>query len=365
MRADAQEIHPVSPLPDAFYELSDDARIEAYTALAREALHAWGLASAKLKLLKQRENAVFAVDGDHGQRAVLRIHRAGYHSDEALRSELQWMAALDEFGVATPAVIPADSGAPFVIASVASVPEPRQVDLLAWVDGQPLGTIEDGVGDQGNAEESYRLAGTLIARMHNFAADWPLPEGFQRHAWDEDGLLGEDPFWGRFWELQALSSTQRAIILKARELALTALYNYGQGPDRYGLIHADPLPENFLRDAEGTVRVIDFDDGGFGWLLFDFATALFFYIGEPCFDELLDAMVTGYKQVRELPPEFEKQLPLFLLLRGFSYLGWVHTRENTDLAREVTPMLVEGVSALAEDFITNYAHTQNHHANRA
>ncbi len=365
MRPQTNELPPVAPDGASFYTLTEQARGQAYAALAREALEAWGLASADLALIKQRENAVFAVTADNGERAVLRIHRAGYHSGAALRSELEWMAALADFGVATPAVRPTLGGALLTTASVPAVPEPRQVDLLAWVEGEPLGTIEGGVEDLDTARDSYRLVGELVARMHDFAAAWLLPEGFQRHAWDTDGLLGEQPFWGRFWELPALSQRQRERLLLARELARVALNNYGQGADRYGLIHADPLPENFLRGADGAVRVIDFDDGGFGWLLFDFATALFFYVGEDCFDDLLAAMIDGYRRVRELPPEFERQLPLFLLLRGFSYLGWVHTRENSELAREITPMLVEGVSALAEDFITHYPHIENHTANRA
>ena len=62
-------------------------------------------------------------------------------------------------------------------------------------------------------------------------------------------------------------------------------------------------------------------------------------------------MVAGYQEERELPPEFEAKLPLFLLLRGFTYLGWAHTRKETDTARELTPMLVQGVTALAGDYL--------------
>ena len=234
---------------------------------------------------------------------------------------------------------------------IEAVPEPRQVDLLAWVSGEAIGSIEDAVEDVAVAAQNYHLVGGLVAQMHQFSTEWPLPTGFIRHAWDEEGLLGEAPFWGRFWELEYLERDQVATLTVARDRARAELERYGKGADRFGLIHADPLPENFLRGEDGVIRVIDFDDGGFGWLIFDFATALFFHLGEPYFDDLLTAMVTGYQEVRELPPEFEQKLPLFLLLRGFSYLGWAHTRRETDTARELTPMLVESVTALADDYL--------------
>ena len=76
-------------------------------ALARAALTRWDLpATATVTLIKHRENAVFMVaDPASSARYALRIHRAGYHSDAELRSELAWMRALDDDGVHTPPVV--------------------------------------------------------------------------------------------------------------------------------------------------------------------------------------------------------------------------------------------------------------------
>lgn len=342
-----------------FYLLDDSRKASCFEALAREALDCWSFTGADLRLIKQRENAVFAVTTGEGERYALRIHRAGYHTDAELNSELEWMRALNKFGVRTPGVVPAADGALFQTICVPSIPEARQVDVLGWVDGEAIGSIEDGVEDIAVVAPSYRLVGRLVARMHQFAREWALPAGFTRHAWDEEGLLGEEPWWGRFWELEVLNSSQRDLLQRASKAARFELNAYGTGADRYGLIHADPLPENFLRGADGEIRVIDFDDGGFGWFIFDFATAMFFHLGEPWFDELLGAMLAGYREVKELPPELEARLPLFLLLRGFSYLGWAHTRKETDTARELTPMLVEGVTALASDYLGTTHPNQN------
>ena len=327
-----------------FYQLGDEDKALAFTKLAERALVAWGLTGAELSLLKQRENAVFEVVTDEGDHYALRIHRHDYHSDAELTSEIAWMRALKRSGFQTGDVIPALDGDDFKTVEVEAVPEPRQVDLLEWIHGAPIGGIEDSVEDVELACRNYRVVGEIVARMHDFSVSWPLPDGFQRHAWDEVGLLGEEPFWGRFWELDSLSRAQRAVLRTAVTEARKELEDYGMGQDRYGLIHADTLPENFLRTDDGEIWAIDFDDGGFGWLLFDFATAMFFHLGEPYFDDLLAAFIVGYEQVRQLPPEFEE-------LRGMTYLGWAHTRRDTDTAKELTPVIVPAVMELADDYL--------------
>lgn len=331
-----------------FYALPDAAKEECFRALVEQALTLWGYPGARCDLIKQRENAVFAVQAADGKRFVMRVHRAGYHTDQELLSELQWIAALAEHGVDAPKVIPAIDGSLFKKVQVPQVPEARQVDVMAWIDGKQIGSIEQAFEDVAEARRNYRTIGKLMAKMHNFAVQWQAPTNFVRHAWDEQGLLGEEPWWGRFWELEILDEEQRARLLTARDVAMQALLAYGKGQDRYSLIHADSLPENFLVDSHGAVRIIDFDDGGYGWHLFDIATALFPVLGDDCFDDLLMELLSGYQELRSIPPELEEMLPVFLLLRGFTYLGWAHTRSETAAAKELAPMIVAGVMGLLD-----------------
>lgn len=334
-----------------FYQLPEQQQIERLNALVRAALPLWGMAvDAEISLLKYRENAVYAVDSG-GTRYALRVHRANYHSDAALRSELQWMDALNREGIKTPDVIPAADGELFKVISVEGVPEPRQVDILGWVEGEALGSIEEGAsGDAETTIANYRIVGELMARLHNQAQRWDKPAGFTRHAWDVEGLVGEHPLWGRFWELKALNDDQRALIERAREKVRVDLEVFGQGEDRYGLIHCDFLPENLLRSADG-MRLIDFDDSGYGWHLFDIATSLFFIADDENFDAIFDAFITGYRSERALPASHEELMPLFFLIRGLVYLAWAHTRQETDTAKELTPILVEAVTALAREYL--------------
>lgn len=339
-------------MPD-FYQLSEQQQAQAMVTLATAALPRWGLAGCQLALIKYRENAVFRVDTPDGNRFALRIHRYGYHSDEALRSELQWMNALDEAGIAVPLIVPTRDGELFAATQVDEVPELRQVDLFQWVDGDQLGSLEEGLGSSETVANVYTTIGTLAARLHNQACNWTPPAEFTRHAWDVDGLVGSEPFWGPFWELSSLTTEERALLLQAREQVRSDLSDYAAAPgsaDSYSMIHADFVAENLMVDGD-SVRLIDFDDAGFGWHLFELATALYFEKGEDHYPIARSALIAGYREHRPLSDAQLAYLPLFLLARSFTYLGWVHTRAETQTARELAPMLVAKACGLAREYL--------------
>jgi len=335
---------------DAFYRLPLAARTERLRALAVTALARWGVSGGAPEIVKCRENAVFRVTAPDGRRAALRIHRHGYHTDEALRSELAWMEALRAAGVAVPAVVPTSSGALFAVVRARGVPEPRQVDMVTWMTGAPLGTIEDGPGPAvADLRETFRGVGRLAARLHDHAQGWSPPAGFVRHAWDGDGLLGPAPLWGRFWLAGGLGAAERRLIERARERARDDLAVYGRPPRRYGLIHADFNLDNMLLDGD-RVALLDFDDSGFGWHLFDLATVWTLFLGADCAAPMRAGVIEGYRRERDLPDEEVARLPLFELARAFSYLGWVETRRETATARVLAPR----VAALACDLAAAY-----------
>lgn len=335
---------------DAFYRLPLAARTERLRALAVTALARWGVSGGAPEIVKCRENAVFRVTAPDGRRAALRIHRHGYHTDEALRSELAWMEALRAAGVAVPAVVPTSSGALFAVVRTRGVPEPRQVDMVTWMTGTPLGTIEDGPGPAlADLRETFRGVGRLAAQLHDHAQGWSPPAGFVRHAWDGDGLLGPAPLWGRFWLAGGLGAAERRLIERARERARDDLAVYGRPPRRYGLIHADFNLDNMLLDGD-RVALLDFDDSGFGWHLFDLATVWTLFLGADCAVPMRAGVIEGYRRERDLPDEEVARLPLFELARAFSYLGWVETRRETATARVLAPR----VAALACDLAAAY-----------
>jgi Ser/Thr protein kinase RdoA (MazF antagonist) len=336
-------VTPFSQLPPA----EQSARLHR---LALNAIPRWALDCVRVEPIKVRENAVFAVHTADRRRVVLRVHRLGYHSDDSLRSELTWMKALAASGIEVPQVIPSRSGKAFEHIACDGVPGPRQVDVFEWIEGAQLGSVEQGLADDPLwVERTYAIVGELAARMHNQSCAWQAPAGFQRHSWCEEGLAGDRPMWGRFWELEALQPQQRALLEQLRARLVRDLAQFGKTSDRFGLIHADLVPENILIDGD-RLRIIDFDDAGSGWHMFEIATSLYFIRRERLYETARDALIAGYRRHRALPDEHLRLLPMFLAARGTTYLGWVHTRKGEATALEMLPQLIELAEAAAADY---------------
>lgn len=303
--------------------------------LARQALIAWGVEDSDPVLLKYRENVVFRVVMPSGLPAALRIHRFGYHSDAALRSELQWMNYLQASGIPTPRPIAALSGELFVHARTEASSQSRQVDCMSWVEGRPLG--QSGVplnmsGDE--AKRSFSALGRTIARMHNLTEAWPLPCDFERHAWDFGAFFSENPLWGPFTNSPLLDHALRDLVSKSREKAMGALVGFEKSARTFGLIHADLVRENILMSEDHSAQVIDFDDCGFGWRMYDVAVSLYQNREDPLFDVIECALLEGYASERTLTARDIKALPLFTALRAFAMIGWMQSRADSDAARE-------------------------------
>ncbi len=336
---------------EEYYEQSAEDQIRSLEVLARKAFPYWGVSpDAELAMLKLGENGVFSVQ-DGAKRTVLRVHRAGYHTDAELVSEMAWVDALKGEALRTPQIIPTLDGPRFVHVQVDEVPEERQVSMFEWMDGEPIGGYK-GLKNESEAAGYYKTAGELMAITHNHSEGWELPEGFVRHAWDEDGVFGEDPFWGRYWEHPMLTAAQRGRLAAAKGKARAHLGMFGKGKDRYGLIHADFIFQNLFLTPEG-ICLIDFDDAGFGWHMFDVATPLFFSLGTDYKDAALESLVAGYRQHRVLPDDHLDKLPLFLFLRGLTYLSWTYTRTEIKEARDTESVkgVVAAVHHLARRFL--------------
>jgi Ser/Thr protein kinase RdoA (MazF antagonist) len=333
-----------------FFDIDIESQAQRLEAAGREALQRWNMMDCDLHLIKYRENAVFRVDFNDIRRA-LRLHRYGYHSDAELLSELQWMQALDDVGITVPTIVPAASGELFVTHAADDLPGNIQIDLFEWIDGEQLGSVEEGIADEASVAATYRIIGELAAKVHNQAVSWQLPPGFARHAWDAEGLAGEQPFWGRFWEIAAASASERDLLVQGRDAVFGELSQLVKSPGTYSMIHADFAPENIMVEGD-QLRLIDFDDAGFGWHLFELATSLYFILGESYFEQARDALIAGYRAHRQLSNEQLDLLPLFFLARGFTYIGWVHTRHETETAKELTPMLLTAACELADDYLS-------------
>lgn len=290
------------------------------------ALGLWQLQSASTKFISHRENRVYRIDSNNKSWA-LRIHRKGYRSHPELQSELAWMAELKRCGLCVPEPMQSRNGV-----NVETIYD-QYVTVLEWLEGTPLG--KSGVPlSLKDAPDTFFKIGRETARLHQASDAWKRPADFTRHAWDRAGLVGDNPYWGRFWENPGLDSMASSIIAELRQHADQVLLR-DQHLD-FGLIHADLLRENILLHCD-TIQFIDFDDGGFGYRLFELATTLHRNRHEHNYAELEAALVEGYRTIRQLDTS---HLKLFIAIRALTYLGWIIPRMHEADKMSRNPRLV-------------------------
>lgn len=277
---------------------------------AEEAARHWD--GRVVRLINERENAVYEMATPQG-RAALRLHRRGYQSAAAIHAEHAWTSALADAGVAVPRPLPAVGGETLVLLSGG-----RHASAVTWVAGEPLGAA-------GRPFEAplpvvlarHRALGALVARVHAATDAMALPVGWTRPAWDRDGLVGEAPVWGRFWDHPAATAEDRAALLRARD----ALRERLSGP--VAPIHADVLRENVLVDGE-RLSLIDFDDCGTGFRLYDLGTVMSQNLYEPARDAIRDALMEGYGT------DDRAAVDLMTLARTCASVGWTMPRLAAD-----------------------------------
>jgi len=297
----------------------NDAEAIAY---AKAALRAWDAPDCTPRLIKNRENAVFEVVAPDGNRAALRLHRPGYQTDDAIRSELIWTQELAKAGMILPRPIPCKNGD--LISFVPQVG--RMASIVSWVDGVPLG--DGGIADEWGEEKQLHLftaLGAELAKLHRLSDDLTLPNNFERAQLRLRGLLGDDPNWGRFWENPALTDANKTLLLDTREKLTSMLEKLHASRADYGLIHADALSENVLV-VDDAVTLIDFDDGVFGFRLYELGVAMSQVWDRPNAQKLATALGDGYG----LEPEQAKLLPAFTVIRTLASCGWTIPRYTAD-----------------------------------
>jgi len=314
--------------------------------MVADGLAAWDLpATTRIELLNLSENATYALsDESGGRRLVLRLHRVGYSSFAQIRSELAWIEALRSACViATAAPVAAADGS-FV--QILRSPSGRPARHAVVFEHLPGREPDAGSG----AEPWFERLGFLTARLHGHARAWAPPPGFRRKCWDLDAMIGPQACWGDWRASAGLEDHGASVIGRALAEIRARLARYGRGPERFGLIHADLRLANLL--ADGTqLRIIDFDDCGFGWFMYDFATAVSFIEHEPQVPELLAAWLRGYRQFAPLLPEDLAEIPSFLVLRRVLLSAWLASHAEIPFARRFGVEYTEGTVRLAEQWL--------------
>ncbi len=324
------------------------AGIEDMTALARLACGRYGISpGCRLHQYPLTENWTFRVEAEGADPVVLRIYRPGGRSPAEILSELAWMNAIrQDSDVLVPGVISTAAGSQVVevvcdpplgrcycvLFTCAQGQEPAEDELAAW----------------------FPRLGAITARLHQHARSWTPPSWFRRPRWDLTTTLGDRPHWGP-WQASVTDAEERRQMQRLAEVVTSRLRRFREGPERFGLVHADLRLANLLVDGE-RITVIDFEDCGFSWYLYDLACALTFNEGRADAGELVALWVDGYRQVEQLSPEDEMEIDTFLMLRRLMLSAYAGLRHDTELAAEMSERGYSAETcAIAESYLSRFA----------
>jgi len=332
--------------PPGAHDLSaGPAVLDRVADVATTALERYGRGpGTTVTLIDVSENATFRVDDPTAGPSVLRVHRLDYHGPGAIDSELAWMDALRrEAGVRTPRVIESVAGE-----RVVSVPDPagggdRRCVMFEYLDGRPPAE-RDG--------DSFEELGEITARMHRHSRGWRRPPGFTRFDWDYEAALGRVARWGRWQDGAGMGPAELEVLGRLDRTLHERLARFGTGPGRHGLVHADTRLANLLVAGDGSVSVIDFDDSGFSWFLYDLGTSVSFFEHQPQVPELIDRWLTGYRRHLALPADDEAEIWTFILFRRLLLVAWIGSHGGVELARRLGAGYTAGTCELAERYLS-------------
>ena len=226
---------------------------------------------------------------------------------------------------------------------VQEVAPDRFAALFAFERGTPP-------DEEGDLTTLFATLGRYAAMLHRHVLQWDQPEKFMRPIWDAAGILDSDGPWGD-WRKAPHAEGETRDTLEALDGRLREdLRAYGTDIDHFGLIHADMRLANLLIDT-GEVMLLDFDDSGYGWFLYDLAASLSFIETSPQVPALIRAWLTGYLEVRSLRPEDIRMVDALILLRRMALLAWIGSHGETALAQRHAERFALDTAAMAIKYL--------------
>jgi Ser/Thr protein kinase RdoA (MazF antagonist) len=292
-------------------------------------------AGGRATLVNLSENQTFRVDGPNGT-YMLRVHRPGYQSLAGIRSELAWLTALrTDTDLPIPRPVPGRDGE-----LIQEIAQARTAVLFAYEQGREPTPADDLV-------PIFRRLGHFAATTHLHTIRWRPPADFTRPTWDASSMLDADGLWGD-WRLAPNMTPEIRRTLDALEPRLrAALAAYGKSPDRFGLIHGDMRLGNLLLDGD-RLTLLDFDDCGFGWFVYDLAASLSFIETRAELPALIAAWLDAYQKLRPLTPADVAMIEPMILLRRMVLLAWIGSHGETALAQAHAENFAADTAMLAE-----------------
>jgi len=273
-------------------------------------------------LINLSENHTFRIDRPGAARHILRVHRPGYQSTAAIASELDWVSALrNDTDLPVPRPLVGRDGE-----FVQRIGPDRVAVLFVFEQGR-----EPVPGD--DLAPLFRTIGRFSATAHRHVQGWNRPSSFTRPLWTAESILDPGGLWGDWRKAPHVEGATRAALDRLDGRLREVLAAYGTSADRYGLVHADMRLANLLV-AGDEVMLIDFDDCGFCWFMYDLAASLSFIETSEEVPALRQSWIDGYTTVRPLSADDLQVIDAMILLRRMALLAWIGSHAETTLAAQ-------------------------------
>ncbi len=307
----------------------------------------------RCRLIVLSENATYLIENKSTGRpsGVLRISRPGYHTLEELRSEIEWLHQINDY-------------TPLLVANPIPGLDGEKIQIVMDDSGKEYYCIvsEYLEGDAPDEEDEelmvnhYRDLGETTAFLHRQTKIWNGAVKLTRMEWSYDNIIGATPLWGRWQEFPGMTKNVEHLLTLVSEVIQRRLIKYGRNSKNFGLIHADLRLANLLIDHR-QIKVIDFDDCGFGWYLHDLASAFSFMEDKQVVPRLIKAWLEGYQRVLPLEESDRKEIDTFIMMRRLQLMSWLASHRESGPAAQLSEGYLEGTIKLAGKYLEQYQET--------
>lgn len=322
--------------------------LELFDAIADRAAQLYDFGTkAQTKLLVLSENATYLVsDPQTGDKlGVLRIGRPGYHSLDEYQSEIAWLRQINDY-------------TPLIVANPIPARDGSYIQEVSDDDGNVFVCIvteflEGSAPDEDDLEhivDQFRLLGQTTAYLQRQTTIWNKTKDLSRWHWDFDHVIGENAVWGRWQDFPGITPEEEAQLAACAAIIKRRLERYGASPENYGLIHADLRQANILVDGD-QIKVIDFDDCGFGWHVQDLASAISFIEHKDIVPDLVNAWIDGYRKILPFTDTDFMEIDTFIMMRRMQLTAWLASHMDSDPVKDLSQGWMEGTMGLAQRFL--------------
>lgn len=289
--------------------------MHTHEALARQLLASYPLDDPALTFIRHNENLTFKVNERGSGRAfLLRVHlpvTRGFdgpqHTLEGLQSEMTLLQELASHDVITTQRPVANHWGSYV---TTHRPMDRDRDvyatLLAWIEGETFTHTEPRL------DELIRMIGGELARFHRYTRVSEACKGLHRPVYDTVKVDATAEILRYGVEASIYSRAHYTLMTDVLEQVKTLMRALDAEPGAWGLIHADLQRDNIVVTPSGEPAFLDFSLSGYGYALFDLASA-----STKIERDKRQLLLEGYSAILPLPEGSMRSIEGLILLDVF------------------------------------------------